>query len=98
MANIVTGVSYLLPEYTKVAFPGQVFLPQRTYATPPARSLRPSPEDGSETERRDMKREEKHTGHTMHMLPIAYIRVLLPQMRTYKHACIKVARHMYTHT
>ena len=44
------GVSYRLPEYNKVAFPGQVFLPQRTYTTPPVGYLRPSTEDGSEGE------------------------------------------------
>ena len=48
------GVSYWLPEYTKVAFPGQLFLPQRTYTTPPFAYLRPSPEDGSEAERSEM--------------------------------------------
>ena len=48
------GVSYWLPEYTKVAFPGQLFLPHRTYTTPPVASLRPSPEDGSEAERSEM--------------------------------------------
>ena len=53
-------VTYWLPEYSKVAFPGQVFLPQRTYTTPPVGYLRPSPEDGSEAERSEMKCEDNN--------------------------------------
>ncbi len=76
------GVSYWLPEYTKVAFPGQVFLPQRTYTTPPAESLRPPPEDESAAEPSEMKCEQNNTAHIMHMLTSAYRCVLLLQMRT----------------
>ena len=76
------GVSYWLPEYTKVAFPGQLFLPQRTYTTPPAGPSRPSPEDGSEAEPSEMKREYNNTANIMYMLAIAYRCVLLHQMRT----------------
>ena len=54
------GVSYRLPEYSKVTFPGQVFLPQRTYTTPPVGYLRPYPGDGSEDERSEMKIEENN--------------------------------------
>ncbi len=91
-------VIYWLLEYTKVAFPGQLFLPQRTYTTPPVGSLRLSPEDGSGAEPSEIKCEQNNAANIMHMLPIAYICVLLLQMRTQQHARIEVARHMYTHT
>ena len=82
ISSMLYVVSYLLPAYTKVAFPGQLFLPQRTYTTPPVGYLRPSPEDGSGAEPSEMKREQNNTAHIMHMLLIAYRCVLLLQMRT----------------
>ena len=85
------GVSYRLPEYTKVAFPGQVFLPQRTYTTPPVGSLRPSPEDRYKGEPSDIKCEDNNIAHMMHMLAITYICLLLFQMSTYERTRIKPA-------
>ena len=57
ISYMLCGVSYWLPEYTKAAFPGQVFLPQRTYTTPP--------EDGPEDEGSEIKCGEKNVAHIM---------------------------------